>query len=218
MSGSGSEPKRRGILFVVSAPSGTGKTSLARRLLETVDGLRWSVSYTTRARREGERDGVEYHFVDEATFRTMADAGEFLESAEVFDRRYGTGRRATEEALAVGHDLLLEIDVQGASQVQAAGLEAVSIFIVPPSYHALVERLHGRDTEDASQISARLRHSRSEAERFRGFDYVVVNDQFDRALGDLDAIVRAERCRTARRIATVENIIAAFPTHGTGAA
>jgi guanylate kinase len=211
------ESTRRGILFVVSAPSGTGKTSLAHRLLESVEGLHWSVSYTTRARREGERDGVEYHFVDDPRFHEMAETGELLESAKVFDRWYGTGRQATDEALSAGRDLLLEIDVQGASQVRASGLEAVTIFIVPPSYHALVERLHGRDTEDAEQIADRLRQSRSEAERFRGFDYVVINDRFERALGDLEAIVRAERCRTPRRIATVENIIAAFPSHGTGA-
>jgi guanylate kinase len=206
---------RRGILFVVSAPSGTGKTSLAKRLLADTDGISWSVSYTTRPRREGEQDGREYHFVDDARFGAMIERGELLEWAEVFGRWYGTGREATERVLGEGFDLLLEIDVQGAAQVLASGMEAVSVFVVPPSYHALVDRLHGRDTESEQEIAARLRQSRREAEEFRGFDYVVINDDFDRALADLEAIVRAERRRTERAGRDVETILAGFPGHGT---
>jgi guanylate kinase len=215
MSEQRTERRRQGILFVISAPSGTGKTSLAKQLLATTDGLEWSVSFTTRPCREGERDGVEYHFVDADAFEAMEAAGAFLESAEVFGRRYGTGREATATALAAGRDLLLEIDVQGAEQVRAGGMHAVSIFVLPPSYHALVERLHGRHTETEQEIAGRLRQSGVEARRFPGFDYVVINDDFDRALADLAAIVRAERCRTARRASTVETILAGFPGHGT---
>jgi guanylate kinase len=215
MNEQGTEPRRQGILFVVSAPSGTGKTSLAKRLLDATEGLDWSVSFTTRPRREGERDGVEYHFVDPRAFAAMERDGAFLESAEVFGRRYGTGREATRAALAAGRDLLLEIDVQGAEQVRASGMHAVSIFVLPPSYHALVERLHGRHTETEQEIAGRLRQSGVEARSFPGFDYVVINDDFDRALADLAAIVRAERCRTTRRASTVEAILAGFPGHGT---
>lgn len=215
MSATGNVHGRSGILFVISAPSGTGKTSLAKRLLADVDGLEWSVSFTTRPRREGEREGVEYHFVDAGTFEDMERDGEFLECAAVFGRRYGTGREATRRALAAGRDLLLEIDVQGAEQVRESGLRAVSIFVLPPSYHALVERLHGRHTETEQEIAGRLRQSGVEAGSFSGFDYVVINDDFDRALADLTAIVRAERCRTARMAPTVEMILAGFPGHGT---
>jgi len=208
---------RAGILFVVSAPSGTGKTSLAKRLIADVAGLEWSVSTTTRPRRDGETEGVEYHFVDDAGFDRMIAAGAFLEWAEVFGRRYGTGRDATAAALGEGRDLVLEIDVQGAAQVRASAMAAVSIFVAPPSYADLVSRLHGRHTESAEQIVGRLRQSRREAEQFREFDYVVVNDDFDRALADLAAIVRAERRRTVRVAPEVDTILAGFPGYGTGA-
>ncbi|HVQ35700.1 MAG TPA: guanylate kinase, partial [Candidatus Bathyarchaeia archaeon] len=141
-------PKRRGIVFVISAPSGTGKSTLARRLLESVPGLKFSVSYTTRPRRAGEESGREYHFVDAARFDALAASGGLLEWAQVFGERYGTGRDATEAALAAGDDLLLDIDVQGARQIRASGLDAVSIFVMPPTFAALESRLKMRASDE----------------------------------------------------------------------
>src|SRR5262249_40999864 len=142
-----------GTLFVISAPSGTGKSTLARRLVAELPALLFSVSYTTRPRRTGEDNGREYHFVDDAGFDAMIAGNGFLEWARVFDRRYGTGREATAAALAAGESLLLDIDVQGARQVKASGLDAVSIFILPPDFAALKERLLGRGSEDPGTLA-----------------------------------------------------------------
>src|SRR5580765_6758354 len=150
------DAESRGTLFVISAPSGTGKSTLARRLTESVPGLQFSVSFTTRPRRAGEGNGREYEFVDDARFDAMAAAGGFLEWARVFDHKYGTGRGATEAVLAAGTSLLLDIDVQGARQVKASGLDAVSVFILPPDYGALEQRLKRRGSEDANTLSLRL--------------------------------------------------------------
>jgi len=199
---------------VISAPSGTGKTSLVLKLLERVEGLRFSVSYTTRPMRAGERDGVDYHFVDDRRFTEMVAEGAFLEHAEVFGRRYGTGRDATVAALDAGTDLVLEIDVQGAAQIRASGLGTVSVFVVPPSYAELVRRLRRRGSDDDAQIARRLETSRLEAGEYRYYDYVVVNDEFDRALDDLAALVRAERLRRERRVAEIEAILETFPGPG----
>lgn len=199
---------------MISAPSGTGKTSLVLKLLERVEGLRFSVSYTTRPMRAGERDGVDYHFVDDRRFTEMAAEGAFLEHAEVFGRRYGTGRDATVAALDAGTDLVLEIDVQGAAQIRASGLGTVSVFVVPPSYAELVRRLRRRGSDDDAQIARRLETSRLEAGEYRYYDYVVVNDEFDRALDDLAALVRAERLRRERRVAEIEAILETFPGPG----
>lgn len=199
---------------MISAPSGTGKTSLVLKLLERVEGLRFSVSYTTRPMRAGERDGVDYHFVDDRRFTEMVAEGAFLEHAEVFGRRYGTGRDATVAALDAGTDLVLEIDVQGAAQIRASGLGTVSVFVVPPSYAELVRRLRRRGSDDDAQIARRLETSRLEAGEYRYYDYVVVNDEFDRALDDLAALVRAERLRRERRVAEIEAILETFPGPG----
>jgi len=199
---------------VISAPSGTGKTSLVLKLLERVEGLRFSVSYTTRPMRAGERDGIDYHFVDDRRFTEMVAEGAFLEHAEVFGRRYGTGRDATVAALDAGTDLVLEIDVQGAAQIRASGLGTVSVFVVPPSYAELVRRLRRRGSDDDAQIARRLETSRLEAGEYRYYDYVVVNDEFDRALDDLAALVRAERLRRERRVAEIEAILETFPGPG----
>jgi guanylate kinase len=205
------ERRERGTLFVVSAPSGTGKSTLARRLLDGVPRLEFSVSYTTRRKRPGETDGREYHFVDDDTFDRMAAAGEFLEWAEVFGCRYGTGRAATERVLATGLDLLLDIDVQGAGHVRESDVEAVSIFVLPPDFATLESRLRLRGSEREAEVQRRLGQARREANEFSHYDYVVVNDDIERATKELRAIVRAERARTERRKAFVEKILETFP-------
>jgi len=207
----------RGTLFVISAPSGTGKTTLARRLLESVPGLKFSISYTTRPRRAGEENGREYEFVDDARFDAMVKAGGFLEWAHVFDHAYGTGLAATEAALASGTDLLLDIDVQGARQVRDSGRDAVSVFILPPDYAALKERLIRRGSEDAQALALRLHEARREALEYDRFDYVVVNADLEAASAELAAIVRAESARTARSRERVRKILSTFPAPDAGA-
>lgn len=188
-----------GVLHTVSAPSGAGKTSLVRALLDSVPDLVLSVSHTTRARREGEVDGVDYHFVDEAVFEGMAARGEFLEHARVFGNRYGTSRRVVEDTLAAGNDVLLEIDWQGARQARAAVADAVCIFILPPSRDALIERLHGRGQDTPDVIARRMEAAIDEMSHYDEADYLVVNDIFDEALADLQAVVRAGRVRQERQ-------------------
>ena len=206
----------RGTLFVISAPSGTGKSTLARRLLESVPQLAFSVSCTTRPRRAGEENGREYEFLDDARFDAMVAAGGFLEWAHVFDHKYGTGLAAIERILAAGTNLLLDIDVQGARQVRASGLDAVSIFILPPDYPSLAERLARRGSEDASALSLRLHEARREALEYDRFDYVVVNADLEDASSELSAIVRAESARTARCRDRVRRILSTFPAPGAG--
>jgi len=206
----------RGTLFVISAPSGTGKSTLARRLLESVPRLTFSVSQTTRPRRAGEENGREYEFIDDARFDAMVTAGGFLEWAHVFDHKYGTGLAATEAVLASGMNLLLDIDVQGARQVRASGLDGVSIFIMPPDYASLAERLKRRGSEDSSTLSLRLREALREALEYDRFDYVVVNADLEDASSELSAIVRAESARTARCRDRVRRILSTFPAPGAG--
>ena len=179
----------RGRLYVVSAPSGAGKTSLVKALMEREPRIRYSVSYTTRKPRPNEVAGRDYHFVDVERFDEMAAQGEFLEHARVFDNCYGTGVRAVEEALALGEQLLLEIDWQGARQVRARLPEARSIFILPPSRDSLQQRLKARSTDADAVIERRLKDAAQDMTHFSEFDYVVINDRFDRALADLQAIV-----------------------------
>jgi guanylate kinase len=179
----------RGRLYVVSAPSGAGKTSLVKALMEREPRIRYSVSYTTRKPRPNEVAGRDYHFVDVERFDEMAAQGEFLEHARVFDNCYGTGVRAVEEALALGEQLLLEIDWQGARQVRARLPEARSIFILPPSRDSLQQRLKARSTDADAVIARRLEDAAQDITHFSEFDYVVINDRFDRALADLQAIV-----------------------------
>jgi guanylate kinase len=188
-----------GVLFVVSAPSGAGKTSLLKALVPTDPRLRVSVSHTTRAPRPGEQDGTHYHFVDRARFEAMVAAGEFLEHARVFDNLYGTAERSVRDVLGANFDVVLEIDWQGARQVRARFPEAVSVFIVPPSVEALRRRLSGRGQDSAEIIDRRMRDARSELSHFGEYDYLVVNDDFDQALADLRAIIGAERLRLVRQ-------------------
>jgi guanylate kinase len=179
----------RGALFVVAAPSGAGKTSLVRALMQRMPSLRFSISYTTRARREKERHGHDYFFVDKPTFERMVAAGEFLEHAAVFDNYYGTARQQVEELLTAGDNVLLEIDWQGARQIRRTMPDSRSIFILPPSRAALEQRLRGRGTDSDEVIARRLRDSIADMSHWNEFDYVVVNDDFERATLQLEAIV-----------------------------
>lgn len=199
-----------GTLYTVSAPSGAGKTSLVRALLDSVDRLALSVSHTTRPRREGETEGADYFFVDDATFDRMVAERAFLEHARVFDNCYGTSRRAVEETLAAGNDVLLEIDWQGARQVRAAVPDAVWVFILPPSRAALVERLRERGQDPDVIIARRMEAAIDEMSHYDEADYLVVNDDFDEALADLQAIVRAGRVRRERQVTRCPDLIAAL--------
>ncbi|WP_265944977.1 guanylate kinase [Dechloromonas sp. A34] len=186
-----------GNLYVVAAPSGAGKTTLVRLLLESELDVQLSVSYTTRDPRPGETDGREYHFVDTAEFRAMIDHHEFLEWAEVHGNFYGTSKTWIADQLAAGRDVLLEIDWQGAQQVRLLFAEAIGIFILPPSMEELTRRLTGRGTDSAAVISRRLAAAQAEMRHVGEFDYVIINDQLEQALDDLRAVVRASRLSLA---------------------
>jgi guanylate kinase len=189
-----------GLLFVVTAPSGAGKSSLIRSALEEEPAIGLSVSYTTRAPRAGEQDGREYHFIDPQTFEAMVQRGEFLECAEVHGNRYGTSQRAIDEALARGEDLLLEIDWQGAAQVRKHYTDCVGIFVLPPSVDELGRRMRARGLDAEAVIERRLANAREEMSHAPEFDYVIINDAFETARRDLLGILRAERVRTARQL------------------
>ncbi|MFT3929447.1 MAG: guanylate kinase [Spongiibacteraceae bacterium] len=182
-----------GNLFTISAPSGAGKTSLVNALLPTLSAVQVSVSHTTRAKRPGEVDGVNYHFVSMDEFQAMIGQGDFLESAEVFGNRYGTSQRWVKETLAKGIDVILEIDWQGAEQVRRLLPETVSIFILPPSRSALEQRLNGRGQDSADVIRKRMSAAIDEMSHYLEADYVIVNDDFQTALAELRAIFIAER-------------------------
>lgn len=200
-----------GTPLVIAAPSGAGKSTLVAGLMQRVDNITFSISFTTRPPRAGEVDGVAYHFVDESGFRAKIARGEFLEWADVHGRLYGTSRSETEAVLRSGRDLLLDIDVQGAAQLRASGLNAVSIFIVPPDFATLQARLAGRGTEDPASLARRLADARGEVAEYQQFDYLIINDRLDRALDDLVAIVRAARVRSTRLKARVDAILRTFP-------
>lgn len=192
------QPGRQGVLLVVSAPSGAGKTSLCQRLIDIFPDLRQSTSFTTRAPRGAERDGIDYHFVSRERFAAMAAAGEFAEWAEVHGNCYGTARATLDQARRNGEDLLLEIDCQGAAQIRESLSDAVCIFILPPSMAELERRLRGRSTDRDEVIRQRLANARVEIRSAKDYDYLVVNGVFDQALQELSAIVVAERLRTSR--------------------
>ncbi len=188
-----------GNLFTISAPSGAGKTSLVNALLPTLDGVQVSVSHTTRARRPGEVDGVNYHFVAMQTFLQMLDQGDFLESAEVFGNRYGTSQRWVQDTLAGGTDVILEIDWQGAQQVRRLLPETIAIFILPPSRAALEQRLNHRGQDSAEVIQKRMNAAIDEMSHYPEADFVIVNDDFSTALSELRAVFIAQRLRLARQ-------------------
>jgi len=189
-----------GNIFVICAPSGAGKTSLVRALLERDPQVRLSVSYTTRRVRPGEREGRDYHFVSRQKFEQMLEAGEFLESAEVHGNFYGTSQKWIERSRQAGHDLLLEIDWQGAQQVRRLIADVIGIFILPPSAQALRERLTGRNQDSPAVIERRLAAAREEISHVSEFDYVIINSDFDEAVEDLVSIVRSARLRGSMQL------------------
>ena len=186
---------RRGLLFIVSAASGTGKTTLVERLVQAVPGLKMSRSYTSRSARAGEHDGVDYNFITRDRFAQMAREGEFLEWADVFGNYYGTCAADTEACLASGEDVVLVIDVQGARQVRTRGIETVGVFVLPPSAAVLEQRLRGRSKDSEDQIRRRLDVASREIAEYAQYEYVVINDDVETAVERLKAIVLAERAR-----------------------
>lgn len=188
-----------GTLIIITAPSGAGKTTLVRGLLERDRQVQLSISYTTRAPRPGEQDGREYHFVDVAAFRTLRDRGEFLEWAEVHGNYYATSKVWIREQIAADRDILLEIDWQGAQQVRKVFPDAVGVFVLPPSLEALEERLRGRGTDNDDVIARRLLGARGEMRHVGEFDYVILNNELQNAIDDFVAVVRAARLRYANQ-------------------
>jgi guanylate kinase len=198
------------LLFIVSAPSGTGKTTLVERLVQTTPNLQMSRSYTSRAARAGEHDGVDYNFISRDRFAAMARAGAFLEWADVFGNCYGTSAEDTEALLAGGRDVVLVIDVQGARQVRSRGIETVGVFVLPPSAAILEQRLRGRSQDSEEEIRKRLDAARREIMEFAQYEYVVVNDELQSAVERMGAIVLAERARVKTMRGAAEKIIESF--------
>jgi guanylate kinase len=203
---------QQGTLYIISAPSGAGKTSLVRALVEQMQGVEVSVSHTTRAMRPGETDGVDYHFVAEERFLEMAGQAEFIEHARVFDNYYGTSQATVEGRLRAGADVILEIDWQGAQQVRRLMPDSKSIFILPPSKSALEERLRGRGQDSDEVIARRMQEAVNEMSHFPEFDYLVINDKFEVALYELKAIVVADRLLMARQEARHEALLSDLMT------
>jgi len=199
-----------GLLFIVSAPSGAGKTTLVERLVEQIPHLKMSRSYTSRPARDGEADGVDYNFVTRERFEAMAATGEFLEWAPVFGNLYGTCAADTDALLDAGHDVVLVIDVQGARKVRARRIETVAVFVMPPSFDVLEQRLRGRSKDSEDAIQRRLQVARAEVAAFAEYDFVIVNDELTTAVDQLRGIVIAERARLQRMRAGAERIVRTF--------
>ena len=198
------------MLIVVSSPSGGGKGTLIDRVLKTVPGVSYSVSYTTRAPRGTEQDGREYFFVSTETFKEMIGRGEFLEWANVYGYLYGTSQEQVERELAAGHDIILEIDVQGAASIRGKVDDAVSIFILPPSFELLRQRLVTRGTDSPADLEKRLRGAPAEVEQHKDFQYVILNDDINRASHQLAAVIYAERAREKRQEARLQDSLVDF--------
>jgi len=192
-------PPRRGIIFILSAPSGAGKTTIWRAAIKAIAGLEFSVSLTTRAPREGEADGIDYSFVSEEEFKRRQSSGELGEWARVFESSYGTPKAPLDAAVASGRDILLDIDIQGARQIRALyPHDAVGVFVLPPTFAELEGRLRGRATEEESKIARRLRQARDEARAYPEYDYLIVNAQVDESVARLETIINAERLKVGR--------------------
>ena len=206
---------RRGVLFVLSSPSGAGKTTISRMMLEADKDIALSISATTRPPRPGEVDGVHYHFVDTETFKKMAADGEFLEWAHVFGHRYGTPRAPVDELLEAGKDVLFDIDWQGAQQLyQEAGPDVVRVFVLPPTMEELERRLRSRNTDSDEVIAARMERAANEISHWDGYDYVLINDNVEGCFDEVRAILRAERLKRRRQIGLIgfaRDLIRAVP-------
>ncbi len=195
---------RRGVLFVLSSPSGAGKTTISKMMLQQDPDIALSISATTRPPRPGEKDGIDYHFVDVDTFKQMAADGEFLEWAHVFGHRYGTPRARVEELLDAGKDVLFDIDWQGAQQLyQEAGPDVVRVFVLPPTMDELERRLRARNTDSDEVIASRMARAANEISHWDGYDYVLINDNVDDCYGEVKAILRAERLKRRRQIGLI---------------
>jgi guanylate kinase len=205
-----SSSQRRGLLFIVSAPSGTGKTTLVERLVKVTPSLRMSRSYTSRRARPGERDGVDYNFITREQFEAMTRENAFLEWADIYGNYYGTAVADTETCLAGGEDLVLVIDVQGARQVRGRGLENIGIFVLPPSAAVLEQRLRGRSKDTEDQVQRRLEVACREVGDVASYDYVVINDELERCVERMKSIVVAERARVRAMRAAADEIIRTF--------
>ncbi|HXM35179.1 MAG TPA: guanylate kinase [Pyrinomonadaceae bacterium] len=201
----------RGLLFVVSSPSGGGKGTLIHRVLNSVPGLKYSVSYTTRTARDGEIGGIDYLFISPERFEELVAAGEFLEWARVHGNFYGTSREQVSNEIAAGSDIILEVDVQGAASVKKLLTDSISIFILPPSFEILRQRLLARGTDSPMELELRLRNAPIELRQYVEFDYVIINDELDRAASQLTSIIYAERARRERQEQEIGRVAATFP-------
>jgi guanylate kinase len=206
--------RERGMLVVVSSPSGGGKGTLIQRVLNTVPNLSYSVSYTTRAPRPGETNGREYFFVSTLQFEGMVERGEFLESANVHGHHYGTSREQVQRERAAGCDIILEIDVQGAASIRELMDDAVTVFILPPSFEVLRQRLIARGTDSAADLKRRLRGAPAEVQQYKDFQYVILNDDVECAANQLAAIISAERTRCDRQESKFQKVLADFEQAG----
>jgi guanylate kinase len=198
---------KSGLLIIIAAPSGAGKTTLVEALVENDANIQFSISHTTRTKRPKEVDGDNYHFISQSTFAAMVTAGEFLEHAEVFGNSYGTAHQSITVPLAAGKDIILEIDWQGAAQVRAQFPESLSVFILPPSKAALLDRLRGRGQDNETVIQDRMNKAISEMSHWAEFDYVIVNDDLKKAIADLTSIVTSQRLRTIQQKFTLHELI-----------
>ncbi len=197
--------QQQGSLFVIAAPSGAGKTSLIAALLEKTDSIQLSVSHTTRASRAGEVNGMHYHFTPKQQFQKMIDNDDFLEHAEVFGNFYGTSRQSLTDQLATGHDVILEIDWQGARQVKTTIPDCIGIFIMPPSKQALHDRLVGRATDSEEIIARRMSDAVNEMSHYSEFDYLIINDDFDQALQELQLVISSQKYRISQQKQNLSN-------------